>query len=87
MNVLKELTREHRHILKGIQYLEMARAALENNLKPPPAFFHTATLFFSDYADRLHHFKEEYLLFSLLASKKGGKIFTRSSFGVSFQLP
>lgn len=74
MKVLKELTREHRHILQGIQHLEMARTALENNLRPPSSFFHTAALFFSEYADRLHHFKEEYLLFSLLAAKKGGKI-------------
>ncbi|HCY83556.1 MAG TPA: hypothetical protein DHV36_00305 [Desulfobacteraceae bacterium] len=74
MNVLKELIREHTHILQGIQYLEMARSALENNLSPPAAFFHTAALFFSNYADQLHHFKEEYLLFSLLAAKKGGKI-------------
>lgn len=74
MEVLKELIEEHAHILKGLSYLEAARDALERNLSPPSDFFKTAVLFFSAYADRLHHYKEEYLLFSLLASKKGGKI-------------
>jgi hemerythrin-like domain-containing protein len=74
MEVLTKLTHEHAQILQGINCLETARAALEKNQHPPVDFFETAILFFTEYADRLHHYKEEYLLFSSLASKKGGSL-------------
>ncbi len=74
MEVLATLIKEHAHILLGIDCLEMARDELEQNRQPPADFFHTAVLFFSEYADKLHHYKEEYLLFSVLALKKGGNI-------------
>lgn len=74
MDVLTKLIREHAHILQGINCLEMARDALEKNQHLSVDFFKTAVLFFSEYADQLHHYKEEYLLFSFLASKKGGSI-------------
>ncbi|ACN13196.1 putative fusion protein with hemerythrin HHE cation binding domain [Desulforapulum autotrophicum HRM2] len=74
MDVLSRLTQEHAHILQGINYLEKARDLLEQNRQPSVDFFKTAVLFFEEYADQLHHYKEEYLLFSVLASKKGGRI-------------
>ena len=74
MEALTQLTQEHAQILQGITCLETARAALEKNEHPPVDFFKTALLFFTEYADRLHHYKEEYLLFSSLASKRGGTI-------------
>ncbi len=74
MDVLSKLTGEHAHILQGINCLEKARDVLEQNRQPSVAFFKTAVLFFKEYADKLHHYKEEYLLFSFLASKKGGNI-------------
>lgn len=74
MDVLSRLTQEHVHILQGIKYLEKAREVLEQNRQPSVDFFKTAVLFFKEYADKLHHYKEEYLLFSFLASKKGGNI-------------
>lgn len=74
MEMLMKLTQEHVHILQGINCLETARDALEKNKYPPVDFFETAVLFFTEYADRLHHYKEEYLLFNFLASKKGSSI-------------
>ncbi len=74
MEVLTKLTEEHALILQGINCLETARDALEKSCHPPVAFFETAVLFFTEYADKLHHYKEEYLLFGFLASKKGGSI-------------
>lgn len=74
MEVLTTLGKEHTNILRGLHYLEKSRDALEQNRRIPVDFFKTAVLFFSEYADRLHHYKEEYLLFSFLASKKDGTI-------------
>jgi len=74
MDVLSRLTQEHAHILQGINYLEKARDVLEQNRQPSVEFFKIAVLFFKEYADELHHYKEEYLLFSFLASKKEGNI-------------
>lgn len=74
MEVLTKLTQEHDHILQGINCLEMARDALENSKRPSVDFFKIAVIFFTEYADRLHHYKEEYLLFSALASKKDGSV-------------
>ncbi len=74
MDIFKTLTREHHHILTGLVCLEKAKNALEENKQPPAVFFEESVLFFSQYADRLHHYKEEFLLFSILASKKEGTI-------------
>jgi hemerythrin-like domain-containing protein len=74
MEVLTKLSEEHAHILRGLYCLEKSRDALEQNRRPLVDFFKTAVLFFTEYADKLHHYKEEYLLFSFLASKKRGKI-------------
>jgi hemerythrin-like domain-containing protein len=54
--------------------LSKAKDALEKNRHPPKEFFDAAVQFFREYADRFHHYKEEYLLFSLLAQKKEGDI-------------
>lgn len=32
-----------------------------------------AVKFLHNFADKFHHFKEEYLMFGLLAEKKGGR--------------
>lgn len=74
MDVLSKLTEEHAHILQAIHSLEKARNFLEQNRHPSSDFFDTAVLFFREYADKFHHYKEEYLLFSFLAAKKGGNI-------------
>jgi hemerythrin-like domain-containing protein len=74
MIISQGLTQEHGRILQGIEYLSMARDALEKNRHPPKKFFELAVLFFREYADRFHHYKEEYLMFSFLARKKEGAI-------------
>lgn len=74
MEISHDLINEHGLILQGLGYLSEARGALENNLHPPKKFFETAVLFFREYADKFHHYKEEYLMFSFLARKKAGAI-------------
>ncbi len=74
MKILKKLTKEHGDILQGLDYLTMAMMALEKNRRPSKKFFTAAVAFFREYADKFHHYKEEYLLFSFLAKNKGGEI-------------
>ena len=71
MKAIDILTREHRLILRALEVLSQARKRIERNLPPPKAFFETALLFLKEFADQFHHFKEEYLMFGLLALKKG----------------
>ena len=40
----------------------------------PAAFFENAVVFAREYADRFHHFKEEFLMFGLLAQKQAGRL-------------
>jgi len=68
------LTKEHGNILEGLGYLSRAKDALEKNRCPQKKFFESAVLFFREYADKFHHYKEEYLLFSFLARNKEGEI-------------
>jgi hemerythrin-like domain-containing protein len=74
MEISRDLINEHGRILRGLEYLSAARHALEKNLHPPKAFFETAVHFFRQYADKFHHYKEEYLMFGFLARKKAGAI-------------
>ena len=74
MKPLAKLTIEHGNILEGLDYLSKAKDALEKNRCPPKKFFDSAVMFFREYADKFHHYKEEYLLFSFLARNKEGEI-------------
>ncbi|MBT3178022.1 MAG: hypothetical protein HOG03_17830 [Desulfobacula sp.] len=74
MKPLAKLTKEHGNILEGLDYLSRAKDALEKNRCPQKKFFESAVLFFREYADKFHHYKEEYLLFSILARNKEGEI-------------
>jgi hemerythrin-like domain-containing protein len=74
METLTKLTKEHGDILQGLDYLSKAKDALEKNKCPPKRFFESAILFFREYADKFHHYKEEYLLFSFLARNKQGEL-------------
>lgn len=73
MKILEILTQEHALILKAIECLSNARDMLEEGAQPPKIFFEKALIFLKTYADEFHHFKEEYLMFGLLAEKKNGK--------------
>jgi hemerythrin-like domain-containing protein len=74
MQSIRTLTREHGLILEQLENLGRARKGLEEGLWPPEGFFVRALAFAREFADRLHHFKEEFLLFGLLAQKKEGRL-------------
>lgn len=76
MKATRVLTLEHGLILKQLENLSAARRSLERGQRPLPAFFEKAVLFAREYADRFHHFKEEFLMFGLLAQKQAGRLDT-----------
>ncbi len=76
MEATRVLTREHGLILQQLENLSAARRSLERGQRPPPAFFEKAVVFAREYADRFHHFKEEFLMFGLLARKLAGRLDT-----------
>ena len=71
MKVIEILMREHGLIFRALEILSQARKKIEKDQRPPRAFFDTALVFLREFADQFHHFKEEYLMFGLLALKKG----------------
>jgi hemerythrin-like domain-containing protein len=72
MNVTDILVREHLIIRESLDALSRARDDLEQGQRPPKEFFAVAVEFARNFADKYHHFKEEYLMFGLLAQKKAG---------------
>jgi len=74
MKVTDILIREHGLILRALENLAEARDQIEKGLPPPKEFFEKALWFLSEFADKFHHFKEEYLMFGLLALKSEGAL-------------
>jgi len=74
MNITQTLKDEHVLILKGLECLRMARDKIERNQHPPKLFFQKAVPFFQNYADKYHHYKEEFIMFGFLARKKEGQL-------------
>ena len=72
METIEILTREHGLILQALQSLSQAQKRIEKNQSLPKGYFEKALVFLREFADQFHHFKEEYLMFGLLALKKGG---------------
>lgn len=72
MKITQTLINEHVLILKGLDYLKIARDRIEKNQHLSSEFFQRAVLFFRNYADQYHHYKEEFLMFGFLARKKEG---------------
>jgi hemerythrin-like domain-containing protein len=72
MKSIKILAREHDLILQALDSLSSAKKKIETGKPPPKEFFEKALKFLRNFADRFHHFKEEYLMFGLLAQKKEG---------------
>ncbi len=72
MKITQALIDEHVFILQGLDFLKDARNNIEKNLHPPKEFFQAAVPFFRNYADNYHHYKEEFLMFGFLATKKKG---------------
>ena len=74
MNITQALVNEHVIILKGLSLLTIARDKIERNEHPLKEFFEKAVPFFRNYADKYHHYKEEFLMFGFLAQKKEGQL-------------
>ena len=74
MKVVEILMGEHVVIREFLSVLDSAAARIGTENGPPPEFFDKAVSFCREYADRAHHYKEEYLLFGRLAEKHEGKI-------------
>lgn len=74
MEAIRVLKKEHDLILQVIDLLGLSREYLEKGVIIPCAFYEKAVIFCRDFADQFHHFKEEFLLFGLLAYKKEGKL-------------
>ena len=72
MKATEILTREHALILQALHSLSRAQKKLEEKQQLPREFFEKALMFLREFADQFHHFKEEYLMFGLLALKKEG---------------
>jgi hemerythrin-like domain-containing protein len=72
MKATEILTREHTLIQQALKSLSRAQKKIEENQQLPKDFFEKALVFLREFADEFHHFKEEYLLFGLLALKKDG---------------
>lgn len=78
MAAIEILEEEHRTIEKGIKYLEFSSGAIMNKRGIKKEEFSSVLDFFSTFADRCHHLKEERVLFPVLESKgiprEGGPI-------------
>ena len=72
MKSLEILKKEHGLIRHALDIYSLAKEELEIGERPPKEFFEKAIEFSRTFADRFHHFKEEYLMFGLLAEKKEG---------------
>jgi len=72
MKSLEILIKEHSLIVYALECLTAARDRLEKGKRPPGEFFQKAVEFFQTFADKFHHFKEEFLMFGLLSQKNDG---------------
>lgn len=76
MHVTRVLIQEHVLIKQVLLLLDRSRQALEAGDPVPDLFFEKAVTFCEQFADRFHHFKEEFLLFGMLSYKKQGELDT-----------
>jgi len=70
MKSIDILIAEHGLIRQGLGILGMARNKLERNESPQRTFFEIGIDFCRNFADRFHHFKEENIMFGMLAMKE-----------------
>lgn len=73
MQPMETLRNEHGLIRQCLDNLSMAVEKLENEERPPREVFDKAVQFARSFADGLHHFKEEHVVFVRVAQKKGGE--------------
>lgn len=68
-NALDDLNHEHRVIERVVEVLERATTRLEHNQRVPIEILTDAVEFITGFADGCHHFKEEDVLFPVMANK------------------
>jgi len=74
MKSIEILVKEHNLIRQYLDVLSQGKEKLEKGEQPQVVFFKHAIEFSKQYADQFHHFKEEYLMFGLLAQKEQGAL-------------
>jgi hemerythrin-like domain-containing protein len=74
LNAIEILVEEHKLILNGLEALTTAAEKIVRNQNPPREFFEKAAIFTRDFTNKFHHYKEEIVMFGLLARKKSGAI-------------
>ena len=74
MKATKILANEHQTIRKVLDSLVSGRTFIENGRPPEKLFIETASSFSQNFSDKFHHFKEEFLMFGVLAQKKQGML-------------
>lgn len=63
MFATKILSAEHDVILQVLKSLDLLQCSMQQGRHPAPDLLEKSIVFFQNYADRFHHFKEEYLMF------------------------
>lgn len=74
MKATKILKAEHLLILEALDSFVAARSRLESREFIVTNYFEKVIEFSKNFSDKFHHFKEEFLLFGLLAQKKNGDL-------------
>jgi len=74
MNPLEILGNEHGLIRQALDSLSLAKEKLEAGERPKTEFFEKALEFARTFVLKYHHFKEEHVMFGLLAQRKNGAI-------------
>jgi hemerythrin-like domain-containing protein len=72
LNAIQILVEEHRVILRGLDLLTTAAEKIVRNQNPPRAFFEKAVSLTLNFTNKFHHYKEEIVMFGLLAQKHEG---------------
>ena len=74
VNAIEILNKEHDLILRGLDLLTTAAEKIVRNQNPPREFFEKAVSFTLNFTNKFHHYKEEIVMFGLLAQKHQGEI-------------
>jgi hemerythrin-like domain-containing protein len=74
VNAIEILVEEHHLILRGLDLLTTAAERIVRNQHPPKEFFEKAVGFTFHFTNKFHHYKEEIVMFGMLAQKHEGEI-------------
>lgn len=74
MKAIAQLVQEHHVILEFLGQLQQAAKNIVADKIPPKEFFDLALEFAKEFADTYHHYKEEYVMFGLVAQRHAGTI-------------